>query len=199
MKVKDVIGEKEKQVSSQTGRGYYDYIKCEKVMGFRHDGQIYILSARLSVDYEHTKVYDTATDKLYMRKTLCVDNNGGLSVKENHWRTKSVTDIDVIRKIVADKLGKGDIEIVGIDVKSSNKLSQNHATWKRVGAMPTIQHQVRTDFDGNEYRINSTGTWPMPKHLLDRCIITETSNTNEEVDGISEYTKLGNVINVEMI
>ena len=66
--------------------------------------------------------------------------------------------------------------------------------------MPIVRYDGNYDLDDEKYSIQRTGTWPMPKHLLDRCTITETiSNTNEEIDGISEYTKLGNVINVEMI
>tara|TARA_R100000995_G_scaffold77314_1_gene47310 strand:+ start:308 stop:913 length:606 start_codon:yes stop_codon:yes gene_type:complete len=201
MKVRD-INENEVSVGAQTGRGYYNsYHSTFPVMGFRHDGQIYVLSAKLLVDYDTDIVYDTTTCKLHTRRRLTIYNDDGVQTKTG-WRRKPVTDIDVIRRIVADKLGvpfanRGDIEIVGIKVNSSDKLSESHAGWKRLGHMPIVTYDGYYNLDDEKYIIQRTGTWPMPKHLLDRCTITETiSNTNEEIDDIS---KLGSVINVEMI
>ena len=60
MKVKDVNGN-EKDVSVQTGRGYYSERLTANVAGFRYGEEIYILSAELSLSYIEDVIYDTAT------------------------------------------------------------------------------------------------------------------------------------------
>lgn len=192
MKVKDVNGN-EKDVSVQTGRGYYSEHLTANVAGFRYGEEIYILSAELSLSYIEDVIYDTATKVKYDRKRLF--SHSGVYKKTNSWRTVGVT-IDTILSIVADRLlcEVEDIDIVMVSVNGSNKLSASHARWKLKGCMPSISNNSSIKWNGDTYTISGTGTWPMPKHLSDRCTITETENTITE----SKENVLS-IVNVEMI
>lgn len=193
MKVKDVNGN-ENDVSVQTGRGYYsDSPTARNVAGFRYGEEIYVLSAELKLHYIEDEIYDTATKLRYDRKTLW--SNAGVFRKTNSWRKVDVR-IDTILSIVADRLlcEVEDIDIVMVGVNGSNKLSASHARWKLKGYMPSISSNTRMKWNGDIYSIDSTGAWPMPKHLSDRCTITETENTITE----SKENVL-NIVNVEMI
>ena len=195
MKVKDVNGN-ERDVSVQTGRGYYDVRNEDNIMGFRYNEDIYILSADLTISYTKDTIYDTATKVEYDRINLV---NSGNSVTQrstnNRWGTDN-TDINTILSIVAAKLDceVKDIEIVMVDVNGSKKLSTSHAAWKRQGRMPSIKYCTGFYHLKIQHTINYTGAWPMPKHLLDRCTITETNNSLIKNDNIKIKQT-----NVEMI
>jgi|21_taG_2_1085346.scaffolds.fasta_scaffold01155_9 hypothetical protein len=181
MKVKDVNGN-EQNVSVQTGRGYSSHCNNDggNIAGFRYGEEIYILSPNLKLSYIVDEVYDTVTKVKYDRKTLFSES--GIRKKFNSWRSEDVS-IDTVLSIVADKLlcEVEDIDIVMVNVHASRKLSASHAPWKIRGHMPVVStSNTRIKWDNSIYTIDYTGTWPMPKHLLDRCTITETKNTITE-------------------
>ena len=195
MKVKDVNGN-ERDVSVQTGRGYYDVRNLPDIMGFRYNEDIYILSADLTLSYTKDTLYNTATEVEYDRINLVNSSNGITHRSGNRWGHNQSTDINTILCIVADKLDceVNDIEIVMVNVNDSNKLSASHATWKRQGRMPSIKYNTQIIWNEITHNINYTGAWPMPKHLLDRCTITETNNSLIKNDNIKIKQT-----NVEMI
>ena len=183
-------------IRDRTGRGYYDSRSEDNIMGFRYGEDIYILSADLTLSYTKDTLYNTATKAQYDRINL-VNSGSGITHRgdSKRWGNDN-TDINTILSIVADKLDceVKDIDIVMVDVNDSKKLSASHATWKRQGRMPSINYHTRIKWNGFTHTINYTGAWPMPKHLLDRCTITETNNSLIKNDNIKIKQT-----NVEMI
>ena len=72
-----------------------------------------------------------------------------------------------------------------LNINPSDRMSSNHASWKREGDMPVVAYNgdiyYKWEDDGETlqktYRISYTGAWPLPKHVMDRCLVTEVKDT----------------------
>jgi len=184
MQVNCIIEDIKRKVSIQTGRGYYASMwagEDESFIGFKHNDEIYIISAKNKLRKENELLYNTATKTTSKRESITSD---GGSVRKNttEWHWEDVTNIPELMSIVAHKLQctMDDIEIVEITVVSSNKLADSHAKWKRFGYLPYISNACIYDMNDNRYRIYSPCPWPLPKHVLDRCKITKINKYQTE-------------------
>ena len=186
MKVKDVAG-KEKEVSAQSGTGYYTSERAENVMGFRYEDNIYVLSTGSELNYQTESIYDTSEDVFYDKVSLYLSGSGVKVSTSSSYRWDYVDDIPLITNIVAQQLDckPSEIDIVMLNMNRSTRLSDNHASWKREGYMPVVAYNgdiyYKSEDDGETlektYRISYTGAWPLPKHIMDRCIVTEVEDT----------------------
>jgi len=186
MKVKDVAG-KEKEVSAQSGTGYYSSSDERNIMGFRYEDNIYVLSTGSNLDYQTESIYDTSEDVFYNKVSLYLGGMGVSASTSSSYRWDYVNDIPLITNIVAQQLDckSSEIDIVMLNINRSDRLSSNHASWKREGDMPVVAYNgdiyYKWEDDGETlqktYRISYTGAWPLPKHVMDRCLVTEVEDT----------------------
>jgi hypothetical protein len=194
MKVKDVAG-KEKEVSAQSGTGYYSSNDERNIMGFRYEDNIYVLSTSSYLDYQTESIYDTSEDVFYNKVSLYLRGMGVSASTSSSYRWDYVNDIPLVTNIVAQQLDckPSEIDIVMLNIKPSDRLSSNHASWKREGDMPVVAYNgdiyYKWEDDGflgknrptetlqKTYRISYTGAWPLPKHVMDRCLVTEVKDT----------------------
>lgn len=186
MKVKDVAG-KEKEVSAQSGTGYYSSNDERNIMGFRYEDNIYVLSTSSYLDYQTESIYDTSEDVFYNKVSLYLCGTGVSASTSSSYRWDYVNDIPLVTNIVAQQLDckPSEIDIVMLNINPSDRLSSNHASWKREGDMPVVAYNgdiyYKWEDDGETlqktYRISYTGAWPLPKHVMDRCLVTEVKDT----------------------
>jgi hypothetical protein len=186
MKVKDVAG-KEKEVSAQSGTGYYSSNDERNIMGFRYEDNIYVLSTSSYLDYQTESIYDTSEDVFYNKVSLYLCGTGVSASTSSSYRWNYVNDIPLVTNIVAQQLDckPSEIDIVMLNINPSDRLSSNHASWKREGDMPVVAYNgdiyYKWEDDGETlqktYRISYTGAWPLPKHVMDRCLVTEVKDT----------------------
>ena len=213
MKVKDVAG-KEKEVSAQSGTGYYSSSGEGNIMGFRYEDNIYVLSTGSYLDYQTESIYDTSEDVFYNKVSLYLRGMGVSASTSSSYRWDYVNDIPLITNIVAQQLDckSSEIDIVMLNINPSDRMSSNHASWKREGDMPVvayngdIYYKWEDDVVANNgdiyhgetlqktYRISYTGAWPLPKHVMDRCLVTEVEDTvttmNEERSMMTDKVEL---------
>ena len=203
MKVKDVAG-KEKEVSAQSGTGYYSSSGEGNIMGFRYEDNIYVLSTGSYLDYQTESIYDTSEDVFYNKVSLYLGGIGVSASTSSSYRWDYVNDIPLITNIVAQQLDckSSEIDIVMLNINPSDRMSSNHASWKREGDMPVVAYNgdiyYKWEDDGETlqktYRISYTGAWPLPKHVMDRCLVTEVEDTvttmNEERSMMTDKVEL---------
>ena len=156
-------------------------------MGFRYEDNIYVLSTSNKLWYCTESIYDTSEDVYYDRVSLSLGATGVSASTSSSYRWNYVNDIPLVTNIVAQQLDckPSEIDIVMLNINPSDRLSSNHASWKREGDMPVVAYNgdiyYKWEDDGETlqktYRISYTGAWPLPKHVMDRCLVTEVKDT----------------------